>query len=70
MPKTACNISFKEYIGDLDFDCSTEVSKSYHRGKAASKVKLHSQEILLAQVGSLLAIENAHRNLLDMEEVE
>ena len=48
----------------------TEVSLAYHRGKAASRVKLHQQEMLLAQVGSPLAIENAHRNLLDMEDDE
>lgn len=48
----------------------TEVSRAYHRGKAASRVKLHHQEMLLAQVGSPLAIENAHRNLLDMEDDE
>ena len=48
----------------------TEVSQAYHRGKAASRVKLHHQEMLLAQVGSPLAIENAHRNLLDMEDDE
>ena len=51
-------------------DRSTAVSKAYRRGKAASKVKLHSQEMMLAQVGSPLAIENAHRNLLDMEDDE
>lgn len=48
----------------------TEVSKRYHRGKAASRVKLLQQEMLLAQVGSPLAVENAHRNLLDMEDDE
>ena len=47
-------------------DRTSEVSKAYRRGKAGSKVKLHSQERMLAQVGSPLAIENAHRNLLDM----
>ncbi len=51
-------------------DRSSDVSKAYRRGKAASKVKLHSQEMMLAQVGSPLAIENAHRNLLDMEDDE
>ena len=51
-------------------DRSPDVSKAYRRGKAASKVKLHSQEMMLAQVGSPLAIENAHRNLLDMEDDE
>ena len=51
-------------------DRSTDVSKVYRHGKAASKVKLHSQEMMLAQVGSPLAIENAHRNLLDMEDDE
>ena len=49
---------------------NTDVSKAYHRGKALSRVKLHHQEMLLAQVGSPLAIENAHRNLLDMEDDE
>ena len=49
---------------------NTDVSKAYYRGKAASRVKLHHQEMLLAQVGSPLAIENAHRNLLDMEDDE
>lgn len=51
-------------------DRGTDVSKAYRRGKAGSKVKLHSQEMMLAQVGSPLAIENAHRNLLDMEDDE
>lgn len=49
---------------------NTDTSKAYHKGKAASRVKLHHQEMLLAQVGSPLAIENAHRNLLDMEDDE
>lgn len=49
---------------------STEVSHAYYKGKAASRVKLHHQEMLLAQVGSPVAIENAHRNLLDMEDDE
>ena len=51
-------------------DRTSDVSKAYRRGKAGSKVKLHSQEMMLAQVGSPLAIENAHRNLLDMEDDE
>lgn len=46
----------------------TDVSKRYYRGKAASKVKLLHQEMLLAQVGSPLAIENTHKNLLDVED--
>ena len=48
----------------------TEVSKRYLRGKATSKVKLHNQEMLLAYVGSPLALENAQRNLMDMEDDE
>ena len=48
----------------------TEVSRRYYRDKAASKVKLLHQEMLLAQVGSPLAIENTHKNLLDMEDDE
>ena len=51
-------------------DRSMEVSKRYHRGKAASKVKLLHQEMQLAYVGSPLALENAQRNLMDMEDDE
>ena len=51
-------------------DHNSEVSLRYRRGKAASKVKLLHQEMMLAQVGSPLAIENTHRNLLDMEDDE
>ena len=51
-------------------DRSTDVSKTYGRSKAASKVKLHSQDMMYAQVGSPLAIENAHRILLDMKDDE
>lgn len=47
-----------------------DVSKAYFRGKASSKVKLHMQEMQLAQVGSPLALENAAKNLLDMEDDE
>ena len=48
----------------------SEVSKRYHRGKAASKVKLLHQEMQLAYVGSPLALENASKNLMDMEDDE
>ena len=51
-------------------DQTSAVSQHYRRGKAASKVKLLHQEMMLAQVGSPLAIENTHRNLLDMEDDE
>ena len=51
-------------------DRSTEVSKRYHRGKAASRVKLLHQEMQLAYVGSPLALENTRNNLLDMEDDE
>lgn len=51
-------------------DKSTEVSRRYHRGKSASRVKLLHQEMQLAYVGSPLALENTRNNLLDMEDVE
>ena len=51
-------------------DRSSQVSKAYRRGKAASKVKLHSQEMTLAYVGSPLALETARQNLIEMEEDE
>ena len=59
-----------EVLRDDIADRTSDVSKAYRRGKAASKVKLHSQNMMLAQVGSPLAIENAHRNLMDMEDDE
>ena len=49
---------------------NTEASKRYHRGKAASKVKLRAQEMQLAYVGSPLALENTRKNLMDMEDDE
>lgn len=51
-------------------DKSTEVSRRYHRGKAASRVKLLHQEMQLAYVGSPLALENTRNNLLNMEDDE
>ena len=49
---------------------TTEVSKRYHKGKAASKVKLLHQEMQLAYVGSPLAHENTQKNLMSMEDDE
>lgn len=51
-------------------DKSTEVSRRYRRGKAASRVKLLHQEMQLAYVGSPLTLENTRNNLLDMEDDE
>ena len=51
-------------------DRNSEVSKRYHRGKAASRVKLQHQEMQLAYAGSPLALENTRNNLLDMEDDE
>jgi len=51
-------------------DRQNKASYAYLRGKLASKVKLHTQEMMLAQVGSPLALENAAKNLLDMEDDE
>ena len=51
-------------------DPSSPAYTAYHRGKAMSKVQLHSQEMTLAKVGSPLALQNARNNLLDMEDDE
>jgi len=51
-------------------DRNTPISKAYYKGKASSKVKIHAQEMQLVQVGSPLALENASRNLLAMEDDE
>lgn len=49
---------------------TSPAAQAYRRGKAASRVRLHEQEMKLALIGSPLAIENAHRNLMDMEDDE
>lgn len=49
---------------------NSKVSKAYNRGKVASKIKIRTQEMKLAMVGSPLALENARKNLLDMEDDE
>ena len=51
-------------------DKSTEVSKVYRSAKISAKIILLNQEMKLAQIGSPLAIENANRNLMDMEDDE
>lgn len=51
-------------------DRSSDVAKAYLKGKVASKILIYTQEMTLAKVGSPLAIENVHKNLLDMEDDE
>lgn len=46
------------------------VSKAYTRGKVSSKLELRKQEMLLAKVGSPLAVENCRKSLLDMDDDE
>lgn len=48
----------------------TEVARRYRRGKALSKMQLLQSEMELAKVGSPLALENAQKNLFDMEDDE
>ena len=49
---------------------SSEVSKAYHKAKAATKMRLQMQEMQLAMVGSPLALETTAQNLLAMEDDE
>ncbi|MBD5288178.1 MAG: hypothetical protein HDS28_03775 [Bacteroides sp.] len=51
-------------------DKSHPASIAYRKGKLHTKLALHSQEVKLASIGSPLALENARRNLLDMEDDE
>ncbi|MBD5226872.1 MAG: hypothetical protein HDS67_02290 [Bacteroidales bacterium] len=54
-----------------DIACdSPEASQAYRKGKAASRVNLHAQEMRLAQIGSPLGIENVRQSLMEMEEDE
>lgn len=51
-------------------DFSSKASIAYRKGKLSTKVALFSQEVKLASIGSPLALENARRNLTDMEDDE
>lgn len=51
-------------------DEKSPAGMAYRRGKAASKVKLRTQEMQLAMVGSPLALENVAKNLIEMEDDE
>ena len=48
----------------------SEVSKAYIKGKVSSKIQLRKQEMMLAKVGSPLALDNVRRALMDMEDDE
>lgn len=49
---------------------SSPASKAYFKGKAASKAAIHKQVMALSKLGSPLALDTAHKNLLDMEDDE
>lgn len=44
--------------------------KAYTKGKVSSKIQLRKQEMLLAKVGSPLALDNVRKALMDMEDDE
>lgn len=46
------------------------VEQAYTRGKVSSKIALRKQEMMLARVGSPLALDNVRRALMDMEDDE
>lgn len=43
---------------------------AYRRGQVSSKIELRKQEMMLARVGSPLALDNAQKALIDMEDDE
>lgn len=48
----------------------SHAGKAYRKAKAESKLKLYEQEMMLASVGSPVALENCKHNLIEMEEDE
>lgn len=48
----------------------TPAAQAYRRGKVATKIKLRKQEMMLANVGSPLALQTVATALQDMEEDE
>lgn len=64
-------LELDEMVLREDIQCQANpASRAYRKGKAISKVALHQQEMNLAKVGSPLALDNARKNLLDMEDDE
>lgn len=59
-----------EYLRSDIAQKDTDVSIAYTKGKVSSKRALRSQEMMLAKVGSPLALENCRKNLLDIEDDE
>ncbi len=45
-------------------------ANAYLKGKVSSKIALRKQEMMLAKVGSPLALDNVRRALMDMEDDE
>ena len=45
-------------------------ANAYVKGKVSSKIALRKQEMMLAKVGSPLALESVRRALMDMEDDE
>ena len=45
-------------------------ANAYVKGKVSSKIALRKQEMMLAKVGSPLALDNVRRALMDMEDDE
>lgn len=46
------------------------MAQAYRRGQVSSKIELRKQEMMLAKVGSPLALDNAQKALIDMEDDE
>lgn len=64
-------LGVNNHILRLDIaDASSAARDAYLRGKVNAKLLLRRQEMMLAQVGSPLALDNCHRALLDMEDDE
>lgn len=51
-------------------DSSSDVSRAYQKGKTLAKMEMRRQEMALAKIGSPLALQNTHQNLLDMDDDE
>lgn len=51
-------------------DRESPAGKAYIKGKVSSKISLRKQTMLLAKVGSPLALEDARRAYMEMEDDE
>lgn len=66
---TVLGISADQLRRDIK-DRNSPVAQAYIKGKVASKIELRKQTMMLAKVGSPIALDDARRAYMEMEDDE